>query len=530
MRVGAKLAAMAVGLGLLGLPTVPARASTSLSVFPGCGAFRPGRLAVVVGRVTCVDTPSRLLGGTTAFSYFVPPGCAPALRRRCPALYLLHGFGGDFTSMLGTAKAPTAWVAALDHSPPTPPEDTAAPWTESDPARWSPERPLDMVLVAPDGRTTPGGFGPEAGLDGYWVDWNPRYAKGGDGASYATPAPRFSSYVTDELVPYVESHLPVGRGRDWRALAGTSLGGYGSYAIGLEHPDYWASLGAVSGIMNILLLPGLDPSDQPSPVGLSPPVSPGYTPLPGHLVPLAAAGPAADFAAATYAFGDPSADQAYYRGYQPVDLADNALAFDQRRQGATPSLYLRDFSNDAVPRQTSDLADPPGYLVAQGFETLVLATNTELNHSFDDLGVAYTYQRHPGIHEDAYWNPWLRQQEVAQYQRLDHPDGRGDPPPRPTVFDYRSVSTGFTVWGWQVSVKRPDVEFLQLSRVSCSGFTVKGAGTVTVEVPGSCHTGRHGHTRVTVDLGPPMPVGAQAGADAAPGYGRRVTVALTPNG
>src|SRR6185312_3471393 len=167
--------ALAAGIVPGTLPRVQAASASPVAVqFPGCQAPSSGRLAVVVGLVTCVETPSRLLGGTTALSYFVPPGCAPDRGRRCPTLYLLHGFGGDYASMLGTAPAPAAWVAALERTPPTAPEDSAAPWTESDPSRWKPAPALDMVLVAPDGRTTPGGYGPGAGLEGYWADWNPR--------------------------------------------------------------------------------------------------------------------------------------------------------------------------------------------------------------------------------------------------------------------------------------------------------------------------------------------------------------------
>jgi len=515
-------------MALIGLPGPAATAAsagpTAAGMFSGCTPA--GRsMKVTVGRVACQEMATRLLGGTTAFAYFVPPACAPDRHRRCPVLYLLHGFGGDYTSMLGTASAPSAWVASLDRSPPVPPEQSPSPWTESDSSKWVGASPLAMILVAPDGRTTPGGYGPQAGLDGYWADWNPRYAAGGDEQSYDTPAPRFAGFVAQELVPFIDAHLPVGRGRDWQALAGTSLGGYGSYAIGLAHPDQWASLGAVSGIMNILLLPGLDPSASAAPVGLQAPVDVGYGHLPGHLVPLGdLPGPAQDFGAATYVFGDPSVDQAYYRGNQPVDLAFNALADGPGGQ----SVYIRGFSNDAVPRQASDLSSPSGYLGAQAFESLVLATNTELNQSFNDVGAQYSYQRHPGIHEDAYWNPWLREQEVAQYARLAHWNGGGAPPAQPTSFSYRSIYTSFSIWGWHVSVQRPDVEFLQMSAVSCSAFTLRGSGTVTVTVPGSCHSGVAGHNRVTVDLGPSMPVDAQGGTDASSAYGRTATVHLTP--
>src|SRR5437764_949239 len=88
---------------------------------------------------------------------------------------------------------------------------------------------LALILVAPHGRTVPGGYGPAPDLDSFWTDWNPRYAAGGDSPKYPTPAPRFSTFLTDELLPYVEAHFPTASGRRWRALAGTSLDGYGSY-------------------------------------------------------------------------------------------------------------------------------------------------------------------------------------------------------------------------------------------------------------------------------------------------------------
>ena len=478
---------------------------------------------VTVGVVACRRMPSADLGGTTAFSYFVPPGC---VAHRCPTLYLLHGFGGDLTSMLGTADHPSAWVAALDRRPPVAPSSAGQPWDYADPAGWKPARPLDFVLVAPDGRTTPGGYGPTPLVEGFWADWNPRYARGGSDARYDTPPPRFASYVVDELVPFVERHLGVATGRDSRALAGTSLGGYGSYAIGLTYPDRWSSIGAVSGIMNILLAPGADPTSSAGTPGLQPPVQGGPVQVPaplGGTVPLdALPGPARDIGVVFYAFGDPAVDQAYYRARQPVDLAMNAAA----RRGTRQAIVIRGFSNDTVARRTADLS-LPGYFVAQGFEDLVLPTNVEMNHAFADEGVRQHYELHPGLHADAYWNPWLRDQVVAQYATVRHWDGGGDPPPAPTRFSYGSAASAFDVWGWRVAVHRPVLEFLRLTDVSCRGFTVRGTGRVRVVVPGRCHTGVSGSRVVHVDLGPSMPADAPAGADAAAPYGRTVRVPLT---
>ena len=519
-RLGCWFVALA-SLAAVAVPT--ASRGAAAGPYDGCAAAGS---PIQVGVVACQTLPSAALGGTTVFSYFVPPACAPtqlaARHERCPTLYLLHGFGGDLHSMLGTAAHPSGWVAALSSKPKIDPASTSQPWTLSDPSTWVAAPALPVVLIAPDGRTVPGGFGPGAGLEGFWTDWNPRYARGGDSQRYDTPAPRFSSELTDELVPYVEAHFPVGRGRDWRALAGTSLGGYGAYAIGLTHPDFFASIGAVSGIMNILLLPGLDSSTSAG-GGIGAPVQLPATAVPGAAgasVPLSALPEQArGFAVATYAFGDPNADQSYYRGHMPRDLAVNAHAERVSDGHATQSLLLRGFSNDAVPRQSSDFADPPGYFGAQAFEAIVLISNIEQNQAFSDAGVQQHYERHPGIHSDAYWNPWLRGQIEAQFAAVRHPDGGGDPPPLPTTFDYRSNAARFAVWGWQFSVRRAASEFLDLTDVTCAGLTLRGSGDVTITPPRRCD-----ERAVTVHLGAGMPTNAPAGADEVPVYGHTVTV------
>jgi len=256
---GAVAVAVSTALALV----VPSSAATRAQFFAGCA--RPvATPRIAVGTVGCLELPSKALGGTTAFSYFVPPACAPVRGVTCPVIYLLHGFGGSYTSMLGTAKDPSAYVAALSSGPKVDPHSVDDPWNYADPASWVHRPWLDVILVAPDGRTVPGGYGPEPGLDGYWIDWNPDHAKGGAHESYATPAPRFEAQVLDELVPYVERTFPAGHGRAWRALTGESLGGFGAFAIGLRHPDLFASLGSVSGAMNFLFAPGVDPTGATS--------------------------------------------------------------------------------------------------------------------------------------------------------------------------------------------------------------------------------------------------------------------------
>jgi hypothetical protein len=161
-------------------------------------------------------------------------------------------------------------------------------------------------------------------------------------------------------------------------------------------------------------------------------------------------------------------------------------------------------------------------VVAQSFEALVLDMNVDFQAAVADVGVSDHYELHPGIHSDPYWNPWLRGQLENQFALLRHP------PPAPDSFGYRTVDRAFSIWGWQFSVQRPTVEFLELRDVTCNSLTLRGTGLVTLQVPASCGTGSNGSPVVHVDLGPPMPTDAPAGADAAPPYGRTVTVHLMP--
>jgi S-formylglutathione hydrolase FrmB len=455
------LAVPAVALSVASAaPTAVSRAARpTATAGPFAACQRPGA-HVVVGRVTCRREPAPDLGGTTAFSYYVPPGCAPRLHRRCPTLYDLHGFGGDLTSMLGTAGSPSAYVAALTCRPRVAPGKDPHPWGEADPAAWVHARALDMVLVAPDGRTVPGGYGPAPLLESFWTDWNPRYAEGGADPKYRTPPPRFAAYLVHELIPYVQAHFPVGRGRDYRALDGESLGGFGSYSIGLAHPDEFASVASVSGIMDILLVHGITrPTPQTPLHTLTVPSTLGGT-IPLGLTPAQARG----FLVVLEALGDPASDAAYYRGRMPVDLARNAHARHGRRQ----SVALRAISNDTLPRRVADFASPQDYATAQAFEDLVFVTTKQMNHAFALAKVRQHYELHPGIHSSTYWNPWVRAQLAAQYARVRHWDGGGSPPPRPTRFDYRSTAKQFSVWGWRLAVHRLVPEFLTLSGVSCN--------------------------------------------------------------
>jgi S-formylglutathione hydrolase FrmB len=471
------------------------------------------QLAVVVGDVACQQLVTNLLGpGIPApFEYYVPPACAPDLHVRCPVLYLLHGFGGDFDEMVGVPGDPSPWVSALSKRPKDGFESD--PRANADPTGWVEAAPLPIILVAPRGRTLDGGYGPGPDLDSYWGDWNPRYARDGDSPRYDTPPPRFESFLVDELAPFVEAQLPAGQGREWRAIGGVSLGGFGAYKNGLQHPDFYTTMLSVSGAHNFLFAPGLDATPAASPVGISAPA-----PLPRQTLPAASGvvprdslpAQASTFLVALDALGDPAADEAFFRGNTPRDLAMNALAFNDTQQ----VFGIDGFWNNLV----ADPRDAGG----TPFEVLVTPMNVDMQAAFADAGVENTWAIHAGNHSSVYRNAWYRGMLEFAYARLQHPD-LGNVQPAPDVFNYRTIRTAFDIWGWNVSVQRPTIEFLAMKSVSCSSITLQGSGVVTVTAPPSC-----GLTTptVTVDLGPSAPVDEPANAGATPLYGTTRVVPL----
>jgi S-formylglutathione hydrolase FrmB len=509
-------------LGLLALPLVPARAEPPDNGFaPECAA--PVGLVLTVGAVDCVRFPSAMLGNTSAFSYYVPPACAPAHGRTCPVLYYLHGTGGSYREGLGPRGAASGeWIRPLTSGPPVDPRTQAEPWRYADMGTWVPKPAIDMIVVAPHGRTLPGGYGPRPDQDPFWFDWNPRYAKGGDMQRYDTPAPRFASYVVDEIIPFVDANFPTDGTRQQRALVGTSMGGIGALTLGLKYPDKWASIGARSGGgLPSVMLAG---EDAGVPLQVQPPAPVPHTPLPGVLGTVAPEPVWEQLygSVVTVGFGDMAvADSAFFRDVQPFDLAPNARAYRDKVQ----ALHIKYFVNDAIPRRVEDFTVENPIQIA--FEVLLSPTNRVLETTFDRFGVERTFHMGPGTHSGSYSRAYHREQLEAQYANLRHWDGTGSPRPNPEVFDYRTSRSQFEIWNWKFSVAREPVEFLNLTDVSCNGLTLRGTGVVTVSVPETCETGVDGKRTFDVDLGPTQPVSEPQAAGSSQAYGRTVTVDLS---
>ena len=88
-----------------------------------------------------------------------------------------------------------------------------------------------VIIVCPDGQ------------DSWYFD------------SPVDPKMQFETYVSKELVTYVDSHYRTHANRFMRAITGLSMGGHGALFLAFRHPDVFWSCGSMSGNMDITPYP-----------------------------------------------------------------------------------------------------------------------------------------------------------------------------------------------------------------------------------------------------------------------------------
>jgi hypothetical protein len=107
-------------------------------------------------------------------------------------------------------------------------------------------------------------------------------------------------------------------------------------------------------------------------------------------------------------------------------------------------------------------------------------------HSFDDYGF--------GCHCSESNREDLRELLPPLMDRFAHPA----PPPIP--FSYKSIDPDWSMWGWDVHVDRPALEFSRLFDAGPDGFGLTGSGAATVHTVGMFEPGQQVEATV-VDAG-----------------------------
>ncbi len=122
-------------------------------------------------------------------------------RKMFPVLYLLHGYKGNETT----------WARMSDLS------ELADQY--------------GMIIVCPDGKNS-------------WYWDSPRRKDS-----------QYETFLSRELVNYVDNHYPTVASREGRAVTGFSMGGHGALWNAIRHPEVFGAAGSMSGGVDIRPFP-----------------------------------------------------------------------------------------------------------------------------------------------------------------------------------------------------------------------------------------------------------------------------------
>lgn len=137
---------------------------------------------------------SEILKMERKFAVYLPPSYDTS-ERDYPVLYLLHGAGDDHTGWVQFGEVlHIADKAILEGSA------------------------TEMIVIMPDADTGQRGY-----FNSIKGDW------------------RYEDFFFQELLPYVEKEYRIKSEKRYRAIAGLSMGGGGSFVYALRHPELFSS-------------------------------------------------------------------------------------------------------------------------------------------------------------------------------------------------------------------------------------------------------------------------------------------------
>lgn len=176
-----------------------------------CGLFYLLLLIVVnsgcslsAQRVDIVDIYSSSMNIVVNNIVILPEGYNSELKEKYPVIYLLHGYGGSYLSWLKVIKPELPELADK----------------------------YQFIIVCPDGKNS-------------WY-WDSPFNK----------KSQYETYVSQELVNYIDEHyktIALPRGR---AITGFSMGGHGALWLTMQHPEVFGGCGSMSGGVDIRPFPG----------------------------------------------------------------------------------------------------------------------------------------------------------------------------------------------------------------------------------------------------------------------------------
>ncbi|MFZ4456656.1 MAG: alpha/beta hydrolase [Bacteroidales bacterium] len=158
-----------------------------------CFSFQ---LSYSVNQVDTISVHSEKMNKEVKNVVIVPKNYSK--KKHYPVVYLLHGFGGKYSSYI--------------HDVPELKEFSTH---------------YQMVIVCPDGNNS------------FYID------------SPVDSAYRYESFIINDLIPYIDTHYATVRNRQARAVLGLSMGGHGAFYLAIRHKDLFGHIGSMSGVVNL---------------------------------------------------------------------------------------------------------------------------------------------------------------------------------------------------------------------------------------------------------------------------------------
>ncbi len=141
-----------------------------------------------------LSLPSKILKMDRKYAVYLPPDYETS-NRSYPVLYLLHGYGDDQTGWVQFGEVLNIADKAISEGLSTP-----------------------MIIVMPDANTgTPGYVN---NIKGTWL---------------------YEDFFFQEFMPYVEKTYRIKSDKRYRAVAGLSMGGEGTFVYALHHPELFSA-------------------------------------------------------------------------------------------------------------------------------------------------------------------------------------------------------------------------------------------------------------------------------------------------
>lgn len=152
------------------------------------------------GRVECNRLPSKILARPVRYCVVLPPSFDADKARRFPILYFLHGLGDNEQFFVHSG----AWNLTED--------------------MWEKGQLKEFLIATPNADAS-------------------FYINSKDGKDH------YEDFLLEEFFPSIEKKFRVAAGRDHRAIAGISMGGYGAFHLAFRHPQLFVSASAHSAAL-----------------------------------------------------------------------------------------------------------------------------------------------------------------------------------------------------------------------------------------------------------------------------------------